>query len=76
MYEIVGRPPEKSVYWKAFFFISYPKHILWVLKRAASEILRLNKGCYLSFLPIFQKNGNNKVFFSIVIMIIPETIKL
>ena len=30
------RPPDKSVYWKTIFFISHPKHILWVLKRTVS----------------------------------------
>ena len=30
------RPPDKSVYWKSFFFISDPKHMLWVLKRTVS----------------------------------------
>ena len=28
------RPPEKSVF--SFFFISHPKHMLWVLKRTVS----------------------------------------
>ena len=27
------RPPDKSAYWKTVFFISHPKHMLWVLKR-------------------------------------------
>ena len=27
----VFRPPDKSVYWKTIFFISHPKHMLWVL---------------------------------------------
>ena len=27
------RPPDKSAYWKIIFFISHPKHMLWVLKR-------------------------------------------
>ena len=30
------RPPDKSVYWKIIFFISHPKHMLWVLKRTVS----------------------------------------
>ena len=30
------RPPDKSVYWKIIFFISYQKHMLWVLKRNVS----------------------------------------
>ena len=30
------RPPDKSVYWKITFFISHPKHILWILKRTVS----------------------------------------
>ena len=25
--------PDKSLYWKTIFFISHPKHMLWVLKR-------------------------------------------
>ena len=25
------RPPDKSAYWKIIFFISHPKHMLWVL---------------------------------------------
>ena len=29
-------PPDKSVYWKIIFFISHPKHMLWVLKRTVS----------------------------------------
>ena len=29
-------PPGKSVYWKNIFFISHPKHMLWVLKRSVS----------------------------------------
>ena len=31
-----GRAPDKSVYWKTIFFISHPKHMLWVLKRIIS----------------------------------------
>ena len=27
------RPPDKSAFWKTIFFISHPKHMLWVLKR-------------------------------------------
>ena len=30
------QPPDKSVYWKTIFFISHPKHMLWVLKRTVS----------------------------------------
>ena len=30
------RAPDKSAYWKTIFFISYPKHMLWVLKRTVS----------------------------------------
>ena len=30
------RPPDKSAYWKSIFFISHPKHMLWVLKRTVS----------------------------------------
>ena len=29
-------PPDKSAYWKSIFFISHPKHMLWVLKRTVS----------------------------------------
>ena len=32
----VSRTPDKSVYWKTIFFISHPKHLLWVLKRTLS----------------------------------------
>ena len=32
----MNRPPDKSVYWKIIFFISHPKHMLWVLKRTVS----------------------------------------
>ena len=28
--------PEKSAYWKIIFFISHPKHMLWVFKRTVS----------------------------------------
>ena len=31
------RPPDKSVYWNMIFFISQPKHMLWVLKRTISK---------------------------------------
>ena len=31
-----GRPPDKSAYWKIMFFISHPKHMLWVLKITVS----------------------------------------
>ena len=31
-----SRPPDKSGYWKFIFFISHPKHMLWVLKRTVS----------------------------------------
>ena len=34
----ISRPPDKSVHWKIIFFISHPKHILWVLKRTISMI--------------------------------------
>ena len=27
-----SRPPDKSEYWKTIFFVSHPKHMLWVLK--------------------------------------------
>ena len=27
----LSRPPDKSAYWKIIFFISHPKHMLWVL---------------------------------------------
>ena len=30
------RPPDKSANWKIIFFISHPKHMLWVLKRIVS----------------------------------------
>ena len=30
------RPPDKSAYWKIIFFITHPKHMLWVLKRTVS----------------------------------------
>ena len=30
------RPPDKNFYWKIIVFISYPKHMLWVLKRTVS----------------------------------------
>ena len=30
------KPPDKSAYWKIVFFISHPKHMLWVLKRTVS----------------------------------------
>ena len=30
------RTPDKSVYCKTIFFISHPKHMLWVLKRTVS----------------------------------------
>ena len=30
------RPPDKSAYWKTIFFISHPKHMLWVLERTVS----------------------------------------
>ena len=30
------RNPDKSAYWKIIFFISHPKHMLWVLKRTVS----------------------------------------
>ena len=33
---ILFRPPDKSEYWKTIFFISHPKHMLWVLKRTVS----------------------------------------
>ena len=28
----IHRTPDKSVYWKIVFFISSPKHMLWVLE--------------------------------------------
>ena len=31
-----GRPPDKSVYCKIIYFISHPKHMLWVPKRTVS----------------------------------------
>ena len=31
-----ARPPDKSVYWNIIFFISHPKHMVWVLKRTVS----------------------------------------
>ena len=30
------RSTDKSVYWKSIFFLSHPKHMLWVLKRTVS----------------------------------------
>ena len=32
----LSRPPDESVSWKIIFFISHPKHMLWVLKRTVS----------------------------------------
>ena len=32
----LARPPDKSVWLKIIFFISHPKHMLWVLKRTVS----------------------------------------
>ena len=32
----ISRPPDKSAHWKIIFFISDPKHMLWVLKRIVS----------------------------------------
>ena len=32
----IYRPPDKSVYWRTIFFISHPKHMLWVLKCSVS----------------------------------------
>ena len=32
----IYRPPDKSAYWTIIFFISHPKHMLWVLKRTIS----------------------------------------
>ena len=29
----------KSVYWKIIFFISHPKHMLWVLKRHVKKLM-------------------------------------
>ena len=37
------RPPDKSVYWKTIFFISHPKHMLWVLKRTVSMFKLMDK---------------------------------
>ena len=37
---VKSRPPDKSVYWKTIFFISHPKHMLWVLKRTVSMRLQ------------------------------------
>ena len=31
-----ARSPDKGAYWKTIFFISHPKHMLWVLKRTVS----------------------------------------
>ena len=31
-----ARPPDKSVYWNIIFFISHPKHMVWVLERTVS----------------------------------------
>ena len=28
--------PDEGAYWKTIFFISHPKHMLWVLKRTVS----------------------------------------
>ena len=33
------RPPDKSGNWKTIFFISHPKHMLWVLKREGVQRL-------------------------------------
>ena len=30
------RPPDNSAYWIIIFFISHPKHMLWVLQRTVS----------------------------------------
>ena len=32
----IDRPPDTSASWKSVFFISHPKHMLWVLKRTVS----------------------------------------
>ena len=36
LFASILRPPDKSVYRKIIFFISHPKHMLWVLKRTVS----------------------------------------
>ena len=33
---VTCRPPDKSACWNIIFFISHPKHMLWVLKRTVS----------------------------------------
>ena len=33
---VIIRAQDKSTYWKINFFISHPKHMLWVLKRTVS----------------------------------------
>ena len=38
---IYFRPPDKSVIWKIIFFISHPKHMLWVLKRTVSMMFKI-----------------------------------
>ena len=38
------RAPDKSVYWKTIFFISHPKHMLWVLKRTISILKKSLSG--------------------------------
>ena len=48
-----GRPPDKSAYCKTIFFISPPKHMLWVLKRSKTYVVgtqknRLNEMVLLS----------------------------
>ena len=34
------RPPDKSVYWKIVFFITHPKHMLWVLVEHPKHIFK------------------------------------
>ena len=36
MVKSLNRAPVRSAYWKTIFFISHPKHMLWVLKRTVS----------------------------------------
>ena len=37
------RPPDKSVHGKNIFFISHPKHMLWVLKRTVSMSISMRR---------------------------------
>ena len=81
-----SRAPDKCAYRKTIFFISHPKHMLWVLKRTLVSILRslksgrislkINQGTFSSKIAFYNENTMFKTAKSLVLVVWVELLQL